>query len=134
MAITFYPEGTRATPNDSEQRSLTKIVDILGSGGGTNLSGSGSPEGSVVGTVGQGYVNTNNGNYWVKQTGTGNTGWVIVTGGGSGHDNITGSGSPVGVKTPDYIGQYYTNLDSPEGGIWVSTGITNADWRVYVGI
>lgn len=51
---------------------------------------------------------------------------------GGGHDNIWGSGSPVGVRTPDYKGQYYTNLDVP-GGIWVSTGLTAADWREYLG-
>src|SRR6185295_7828399 len=113
MAITFYPEGTTATPNDSAQRSLTKIVDLIGGGGLGNLYGSGSPEGVVTANVGQGYVNINNGNFWVKQTGTGNTGWTIVSGGGGGNNNLTGSGSPVGVKTPDYIGQYYTNLDSP---------------------
>jgi len=133
MAITFYPEGTTATPNDSAQRSLTKIVDLIGGGGLGNLYGSGSPEGVVTANVGQGYVNINNGNFWVKQTGTQNTGWVQVSGGGGGDNNLTGNGSPVGVKTPDYIGQYYTNFDT-EGGIWVSTGLTNADWRVYLGV
>lgn len=60
---------------------------------------------------------------------------ILLTGSvGGASNNKTGSGSPVGVVDPDYVGQIYTNLDSPEGGIWVSTGITNADWRVYVGV
>lgn len=46
--------------------------------------------------------------------------------------NFTGNGSPVGVLTPIYIGQYYTDFDNP-GGIWVATGTTSADWREYLG-
>lgn len=49
-----------------------------------------------------------------------------------GFRNLTGNGNPTGVVTPGYIGQYYTDFDNP-GGIWVATGLTNADWREYLG-
>jgi hypothetical protein len=51
---------------------------------------------------------------------------------GGGFQNLTGNGSPVGVETPDYVGQYYTDFNTP-GSIWVATGLTNADWRCYIG-
>jgi hypothetical protein len=128
----MYEPGTNEKHPDPA--GMTTCCEDNGSSGAGNLFGSGSPEGAVTADVGQGYVNTNNGEYWVKQSGDGtNTGWVQVSGAGGGDNNLTGSGSPVGVKTPDYIGQYYTNFDT-EGGIWVSTGLTNADWRVYLGV
>jgi hypothetical protein len=52
--------------------------------GFTQLSGSGSPEGSVVGWVGQTYRNTNNNDLYEKATGDNtNTGWVQKTGSGA---------------------------------------------------
>lgn len=39
-------------------------------------SGTGSPEGVVTAIPGSTYVDVSNGNLWVKQTGTGNTGWT----------------------------------------------------------
>jgi hypothetical protein len=39
-------------------------------------SGVVNPEGVVVGTVGQTYFNTANETFWVKKTGSGNTGWL----------------------------------------------------------
>lgn len=40
--------------------------------------------------------------------------------------STTGSGSPVGVVTPNVIGLIYTDLSS--GSIWVSTGPSNTEW------
>lgn len=75
----FYPEGTTALASDSEQRSLVKIVALLGGGiappPGTyvTLHGNGSPQGTVTGLKGQLYVddltqqvwaNTSGGNTW----------------------------------------------------------------------
>jgi len=45
---------------------------------------------------------------------------------GGGAKNQSGTGSPVGVKTPDYVGQTYTNIS---GGFWQAIGLTNADWQ-----
>jgi len=50
----------------------------------TQLSGIGSPEGSVIGYVGQTYRNTNNNDLYEKASGDGtSTGWVQKTGAGS---------------------------------------------------
>lgn len=61
--------------------------------------------------------------------------WVIAQllcngggGGGGGTNNQSGSGSPVGVAVPDYVGQFYINTDSPYQ-VWYSVGLTNADWQ-----
>ena len=48
------------------------------------------------------------------------------SGGGGGTDNQSGNGSPVGVATPAYVGQTYTDLTTP--GFWTSTGLTSANW------
>lgn len=47
-----------------------------GGGGGGGLSGSGSPEGVVTANPGTTYWDTTGQSLWVKDTGTGNTGWV----------------------------------------------------------
>jgi len=51
-------------------------------------------------------------------------------GGGTSQGQQTGLGSPVGVKTPEFIGQLYTNQS--ETGLWQSTGLTNADWTALI--
>lgn len=51
------------------------------------LSGTGTPEGAVTGTVGQLFRRTNGGTgttLYIKETGSGNTGWVAVAAGGGG--------------------------------------------------
>lgn len=74
----FFVENNTALPQDSEMRSLSKIVDLLGGGGtglGAGLAGIGSPEGVVAARPGQVYTDTSTGGFWNKLTGTGNTGW-----------------------------------------------------------
>ncbi len=46
-------------------------------------------------------------------------------GGGGGTNNLSGTGSPVGVETPNYVGQTYTDLS---GGFWTSVGLTSNSW------
>lgn len=41
-----------------------------------------------------------------------------------------GVGSPVGVVTPAFIGQKYSNTAPIE--LWQSTGLTNADWTQLI--
>jgi hypothetical protein len=41
-----------------------------------------------------------------------------------------GSGSPVGVVTPDVVGLLY--YDTPGNGLWASIGLTNVDWVLLV--
>lgn len=73
-----YPEGTTALATDSEQRALHKILEAINDGagaGGGGLSGSGSPEGVVTANPGTTYDDATNNVFYVKDTGTGNTGW-----------------------------------------------------------
>lgn len=54
---------------------LAQLTTIVG----RNKSGTGSPEGVVEATPGTTYVDTNGGvgtTFYVKETGTGNTGWA----------------------------------------------------------
>lgn len=46
----------------------------------TGLSGSGSPEGAVTASPGATYLRTSDESFWVKKTGTGNTGWIQLIG------------------------------------------------------
>lgn len=50
-----------------------------------------------------------------------------ISGGGGGSSNLTGVGSPVGVVTPDAVGQFYTETGGPI--LWQATGVTAADWQ-----
>lgn len=44
--------------------------------GGGGEAGAGSPEGVVTADPGTTYYNTTDGSFWVKATGSGNTGWI----------------------------------------------------------
>jgi hypothetical protein len=46
---------------------------------------------------------------------------------------LTGTGSPVGVVTPTFVGQLYTDQNGPPYGLWQSTGLTSADWSQLLG-
>lgn len=39
---------------------------------------------------------------------------------------LTGAGSPVGVATPTYVGQFYTDLAGTQ--LFQASGLTNVDW------
>lgn len=80
------PYATMApSAQDTQQVLLVKIAywasQISGGGGGSGLTfstGSGSPEGVVVGSPGDTYWDTLNDFYYVKVTGTAtNTGWEV---------------------------------------------------------
>ena len=63
--------------------STTTTTQIPGPAGAdaTNVPpGVVDPEGVVVGTPGQNYLNSATDTYWVKKTGTGNTGWMKLIG------------------------------------------------------
>lgn len=99
----------------------------LPSSRGTLRHGVGAPS-NDLGNVGDGYVNQSNGDWYTKKA----TGWELQAGGGGGggFNNLIGSGSPVGVETPDYAGQYY--FDTANATFWVATGATSADWLQLV--
>ena len=48
----------------------------------------------------------------------------------SGSSNLSGSGSPVGVVTPDAVNQFYR--DTSGNALWQSTGLTSADWIQWI--
>lgn len=82
---TFLGDGNTPRRSDAQWAIQQKILGALvdgagGSGGSGNLSGTGSPEGSVTANPGRLYVDTATTppSIWAKATGTGtNTGWVI---------------------------------------------------------
>ena len=63
--IGYFDSNT--TPNFSGWKKISRI-----------LSGAGSPEGVITANVGDLYCRTDVGELYVKQTGTGNTGWKAV--------------------------------------------------------
>lgn len=57
---------------------------------------------------------------------------AVASGGGGGAcSDQSGIGSPVGVKTPGFVGQLYTDTTGPN--YWRSTGLTAADWTAIGG-
>jgi len=46
-------------------------------------------------------------------------------------EHQTGDGSPVGVVTPHYIGDFY--IDLLTGTLYVADGLTSADWTAWSG-
>jgi len=63
-----------------------EIVDVF-----PTVTGSGTPEGVVTAAVGASYVDTTNGAVWFKQSGAGDTGWVV----GSNVTPLDIAGAPV---------------------------------------
>jgi hypothetical protein len=58
--------------------TLGSITSPITIGGVTISAGTGTPEGAVTANVGSIFLRTDNANaFYVKQTGTGNTGWVL---------------------------------------------------------
>lgn len=82
----FFAEGNEPRRTDThwkiEQKILGAIRDNGGVGGGGSggLSGAGSPEGVVTADAGTTYWDATNEIFWVKDTGSGNTGWYQLVG------------------------------------------------------
>lgn len=55
---------------------------------------------------------------------------TIAANGSGGCENQIGLVSPVGVVTPDCLGQFYT--DTVLDVLWQATGLTNLDWHQWV--
>lgn len=78
-----YSSGTTPLLANPTRVLEVKILNALnggaGSGGGAGtgtFSGSGSPQGVVTAGVGATYLDTSTNQFWAKQSGSGNTGWV----------------------------------------------------------
>lgn len=89
------------------------------------LHGDGAPD-SSLGSDGKTYTDDLTGDFYAKADGV----WTLVGGPGS-SNAISGSGSPVGVVTPDAVNQFYRDTTGP--GLWQATGLTNQDWIPWVG-
>jgi hypothetical protein len=78
------------------------------------------------------YLNESNGFFYLNPSLTPG-GWILFTGSGSGVNNLSGTGSPVGSVTPNYVGQTYTDITNPSvPAVWVSVGLTNNSWSQIV--
>lgn len=66
--------GDRYTKESGDGTLTGWTADGSGSGAG-GLEGSGTPEGSVTAEPGATYFDSSNNIFYVKKTGTGNTGW-----------------------------------------------------------
>jgi hypothetical protein len=77
-----YSTGSVPQLTSTERQLLVKLLIAAnnntggGGGGGSGLYGSGSPAGAVSASPGTTYIDTSTGNFWVKQTGTGSSGWL----------------------------------------------------------
>lgn len=73
-----YSSGTSPMRTDPMRVIEVKILNALngGEGSGSATPGVVNPEGSVTANPGQTYYNTDNSTFWVKSSGTGNTGWT----------------------------------------------------------
>ncbi len=58
---------------------LCQLLASISSGG--TFAGTGSPEGVLTANPGSTYLQLDGGNFWVKESGTGNTGWVELISG-----------------------------------------------------
>lgn len=54
----------------------------------------------------------------------------LVNGGSGSCENLSGAASPENSVTPDFIGQVYTQTDVTPEAIWISVGLTSADWEL----
>lgn len=75
----FFAHGSTPNVSDSKWMILQRILGAITDGGGSSgtggLSGTGSPEGVVTASPGTTYWDTVAETLWVKNTGTGSSGW-----------------------------------------------------------
>jgi len=94
LGIELVDDGD-TTWGDAYRSAMTTIDSWFGGTAGTIRSGTGNPEGVVTAPVGALYRRTDGGtgtSLWVKESGTGNTGWkAVVTGLGSSNVLVPGS-------------------------------------------
>lgn len=91
---------------------------------GTLYSGTGTPS-SGLGLNGDIYIDLSTGDLYQR---TGDS-WTIFTGSG-GVSNISGSGSPVGARTPDAVNQFYR--DTAGNTLWQANGLSNTNWLQWI--
>lgn len=87
MAVSFLSWGTTPHRTDTINTLLKRIAGADSSGGGggggsgtgeSGIVGVVDPEGVVTATPGTTYYNSADATFWVKHTGSGNTGWQQI--------------------------------------------------------
>lgn len=118
-----FSSGTVPTRADTRRTLLIKEILATIAAGASGLSGAGSPEGVETARPGATYVDTSTGDLWAKQTGTGNTGWTLISSVAGTLGVFGGNGSPVGVVIPTTAAALYVQFDSdPPYIVWVWDG------------
>lgn len=109
------------------------ISNLIGGGGACSAQeGEDAPLGSFTPDfIGQLYHETGDDTYW-RSTGLTPGDWVEISSAPVVCGDIQLSGSPVGVVTPEFLGQLYVDTDGPT--YWFSTGATDADWQEIGGV
>lgn len=79
MAVSFLSWGTTPHRTDTINTLLKRIAGSDGGGGGGE-TGNGSPEGVVTAEAGTTYFDAVGSIFWVKGSGSGNTGWIQLVG------------------------------------------------------
>ncbi len=78
---TFLSKGTTPQLKDTEWYIQQRILGALNSGGFSLAPITGSPEGVTTAPPGSTVYDSAGNDFWVKSTGTGNTGWVRIVNG-----------------------------------------------------
>jgi len=104
----------------------------------TLFNGSGTPEGSVTAPVGSFYWDNTTGNTYRKSSGTGNTGWVLTSTGGTvtsvaitGPTGISWTGSPIttaGTFSGTIASGYFLPNGGTAGQLLMSNGVSAPGW------
>lgn len=70
----LFCTGERLEPSNAQAISIMQATanDV------SRINGTGSPEGVVSANPSSIYHDRSSGNFWLKQTGTGNTGWILI--------------------------------------------------------
>jgi hypothetical protein len=92
----------------------------------TVYRGSGSPEGVLSAAENSLYWDETADALYIKETGSGNTGWIAAGGGSSVDEVVQGSGSPEGVVTAEPATVYWDTTNNSL--YWKETGSGNTGW------
>lgn len=113
LTATLYVPGARH-PDPPEEY----FGGFIGDSGGTvtYLYGAGSPEGVVTATPGRTYWDQTGDILWVKDSGSGNTGWVEYEVGGGSAQIASGVVAPVGAPAAGII--FYVNTVTADIYVW----------------
>lgn len=94
----------------------------------SRINFSGNPEGVIAANPSSILHDPTSGNFYVKQSGTGNTGWALISTGGGGGGDVSGPGSSTNRAFATWNGTAGTDLfDNPNAGIDSNGYMTNSD-------